>query len=83
MAELDVQPKRKSPWWIWILLALVISILIYFFRSCDNTESAATDSKDSVSQMIPASHPDWESVDFNSPSASFNDNRYKYLCPGK
>jgi ABC-type phosphate/phosphonate transport system permease subunit len=33
MAHLEVQRKRSSNWWIWILvLLIVLAVLYYFFR---------------------------------------------------
>ncbi|MBK0404631.1 BatA domain-containing protein [Adhaeribacter sp. BT258] len=31
MAELHVQPKRSNPWWLWLILALVVIGLLYYF----------------------------------------------------
>jgi len=73
MAELNVQPKRKSPWWIWVILALIILLLIYFFRGCDNTEQTVSNEADSTSQSVGATSPNWDSVDFNAPDATYEE----------
>lgn len=73
MAELDVQPKRKSPWWIWLILILLILLLIYFFRSCDNPEKTAYTETDSTSKITAVTTPNWDSVDFNAPDASYDE----------
>lgn len=73
MAELDVQPKSKSPWWIWLLLILVILGLIFFLRGCNNDETAATGDADSTANIEATTVPDWDNVDFNSPDASYEE----------
>lgn len=73
MAELNVQPKRKSPWWIWVIMLLLILLLIYFFRSCDNTKNAAVGAADTTAQIIAATGPNWETVDFDAPAATYEE----------
>ncbi|WP_262909348.1 hypothetical protein [Mucilaginibacter daejeonensis] len=42
MADLSVQPKRRTPWWLWIiLLVLTLAILIFFMRGCGNVAIGA------------------------------------------
>lgn len=36
MAELDVQPKSKSPWWIWLIVAIVVLGILFFFIGGNN-----------------------------------------------
>ncbi|WP_295772926.1 hypothetical protein [uncultured Mucilaginibacter sp.] len=48
MAELNVQPKRRTPWWLWlILLIITLCFLFFFMRGCGNQaglrEPAVTD----------------------------------------
>ena len=31
MAELNVQPKKRTPWWVWIILLIVALALLYIF----------------------------------------------------
>lgn len=32
MAQLDVQPKKSNPWWIWLaIVLLIIALLLYLF----------------------------------------------------
>ena len=73
MAELDVQPKRKSPWWIWVVLLLLVLLIIYFFRGCNDTENTASEVVDSPATIQSATSPNWESVDFNAPNASYEE----------
>ncbi len=45
MAELNVQPKSKSPWWIWLIVAIiVIGILFFFLNGNNENESVPPDS---------------------------------------
>ncbi len=80
MAQLDVQPKKSNPWWLWLLLALVaIVIILFLLKGCNHktaavatTDSAATKT-DTVSNAKPvaaATQPDFGAVDFNSPKTS-------------
>lgn len=73
MAELDVQPKRKSPWWIWLILVLLVLLLIYFFRGCNNSENTVATEVDSTSKIEAVTTPNWDSVDFNAPDASYEE----------
>lgn len=79
MADLNVQPKKKSilPW---ILLILgILALLFFLIKGCnksDNTEAAAaTDSVSSVAapatDTSTASNGDWNNVDFNAPAATY------------
>jgi outer membrane protein OmpA-like peptidoglycan-associated protein len=70
MAELDVQPKKSNPWWLWLLLALITLIILFFLvKGCNNktTEVSSTDTT-TTSQVIAVTQPAWDSVDFNSPA---------------
>ncbi|GGC05129.1 OmpA family protein [Dyadobacter sediminis] len=75
MAELDVQPKKKSPWWIWLILALVILALVFLFRSCGKDEVADTEvvTEDSTLKIEAVTVPNWDNIDFNSPNASYEE----------
>jgi drug/metabolite transporter (DMT)-like permease len=44
MAELNVQPKSKSPWWIWLIVAaIVLGILFFFLNGNNDNESVSPD----------------------------------------
>lgn len=61
MAELDVQPKSKSPWWIWLVVALIILAVLYFLLAGNNeNESDPYEDSDTtgVTGMI-TTDPDW------------------------
>jgi outer membrane protein OmpA-like peptidoglycan-associated protein len=75
MAELDVQPKKKSPWWIWLILALVILALIFLIRGCNKDEVADTEvvTEDSSAKIEAVTVPNWSNVDFDAPNASIEE----------
>ncbi len=78
MAELNVQPKKKSilPW---ILLLLgIIALLIFLVRGCNHTDSATTNSDSTTTAATrPAVANDtsnnWNDVDFNAPAATYGE----------
>lgn len=72
MAELDVQPKKKSPI-IWILVVIAILALLFFLaRGCGDSADRKTDTTD-TSEVIATTVMDWDSIDFNSPTASYEE----------
>jgi DMSO reductase anchor subunit len=44
MAHLEVQPKSRSHWWLWLLIAIVIIVIALFFlkRYYDQNEAVTT-----------------------------------------
>lgn len=82
MAQLDVQPKkRSSPWWIWLLVALaLIGIIIFLSRGCNRTVNDTTaTTRDSGSSAatgatgVTGAATDWNGINFNSPAASYDE----------
>jgi len=78
MAELDVQPKRNNPWWIWLLLALIALALIFFLtKGCnDNKDSNAVgDTTASTSDGTLTDSDDgwWNTVNFDAPAAAYSE----------
>ncbi len=72
MAELEVQPKKKSPI-IWILVIIAILALLFLLvRGCSNNSTTATDGADS-SKVIATTVADWDSIDFDAPAASYEE----------
>jgi outer membrane protein OmpA-like peptidoglycan-associated protein len=80
MAELDVRPKKGTPWWLWLLLLLILAALAYYFlkgrngatRSQTTTDSTVT--TDSSSTTSTRTTPGFNNVDFqNAPSASYDE----------
>ena len=35
MAQINVQPKRKSYWWLWLLLIFIAGAVIYYLTKND------------------------------------------------
>ncbi len=85
MADLDVQPKKKSNSWLWLLLLLILVLLIVFFaRSCNKngattgTSDSTTAKKDTgaaVATTTPSTTttPDWSDIDRNAPSVAYGE----------
>jgi len=70
MAHLEVEPKPSRPWWVWLLIALLlIALAALLFKKCSSETSGNRSdsiSSDSLETPIAATVPDWNSVDFNS-----------------
>src|SRR5688500_11405642 len=81
MADLDVQPKKSRPWWIWLLLALLALALIFFlFLSCnrtdDNADAVGTTMSDTTTTAAAdgtATDDGWGTVDFAAPAATYEE----------
>lgn len=59
MAELHVQEKRSKPWWLWLLLALVVIGVLYFLlrdkdATTDNNTEATTGTGATTALIFPA-----------------------------
>ena len=71
MADLDVQPKRSGPWWIWLLIVLfLIAVLFLFFKGCNSKKTAVATNDSTVTKTVAVTQPDWNQVDFNSAKAT-------------
>ena len=71
MAELDVQPKRSNPWWLWLLIALIaLVILLFLFKGCNTKTTTVTRSDSTSAKTVAVTQPDWNSVDFNAAKSS-------------
>jgi len=69
MADLDVQPKRPSPWWLWLIIALIALAVLFFLFKGRHSKTATvvtTDSTTTSTKTIAATQPDWSKVDFNA-----------------
>src|SRR3954453_5154888 len=81
MADLYVQPKRKTNWWIWLLLAIILIAVIYFLSKGRNKENSTvtnttqTDTSVSADPTLssPNGYNEWSNIDFNSPNANFSE----------
>jgi outer membrane protein OmpA-like peptidoglycan-associated protein len=71
MAQLDVQPKKSNPWWLWLLFALVaIAILLFLLKGCNSNTAEVATTDSTTTKVIAVTQPAWDSVDFNSPALS-------------
>jgi outer membrane protein OmpA-like peptidoglycan-associated protein len=81
MAELNVQPKKQKSWWPWLLALLgIIAIIFFLTRGSDKknentaapvatTDSSGMNSSNATSNsMVP-----WDSINFNTPYASYDE----------
>ncbi len=83
MAELNVQPKKKTSFLPWLLLLLGIAALLWFLlgRNRDNkdvatTTAATTPSTDTSTANGAAANTNaenWSNVDFNAPAANYDE----------
>lgn len=82
MANLDVQPKRKSSVFIWIIFAIIaIATAVLLYKGCNRTaplkiatnDTTATDTNKTDSTVIVTTQPDWNAIDFNIPKASLDE----------
>ena len=78
MAELDVQPKRQTARWPWILgVILLLALLLFLWRGCgnDNVVSTGADSTATV-RTTPGSGATgsaWDMIDFNAPATTYDE----------
>jgi len=77
MADLNVQPKKKSilPW---ILLILgILALLFFLLKGCNNKGTETTPGADTVTSASTDAQPqttngdNWGDVDFNAPAATY------------
>ncbi|MES2456191.1 MAG: OmpA family protein [Bacteroidota bacterium] len=72
MADIDVQPKKKSPV-LWIILFIVILALLFFLlRGCNNNNPTQTSEADSTN-VLATTVTDWDSIDFDAPATSYEE----------
>jgi len=78
MAHLEVKPKSGTPWWLWLLIAIIaIAILLFLLKGCGGKKTAATTDStitttdsSSAKPAVAVTTPDFSNVDFNSPKSS-------------
>jgi outer membrane protein OmpA-like peptidoglycan-associated protein len=81
MANLDVEPKKKSSILPWILGALALLLLLFFlFRGCNNNKNEAASTTDtttttssSAATAVTTADTSWGNVDFNAPKANYEE----------
>lgn len=78
MAELHVQPKKKSSILPWLLLLLGVAALIWYLTSrgkdevtTTNVDATAPVTNSSTSNNAAAS--DWSDIDFNAPAVNYDE----------
>ena len=65
MAELDVQPKSKSPWWIWLIVAIIVIGILSYFLSGNNENDTVppnTDSDTTDVMGMEKTDPTWNNI---------------------
>lgn len=73
MAQLNVQPKKKSPV-IWIVLFIIIlAILLFFLRGCYNTGKLSTDRVTDTTVSIAKTVTSLDSIDWNVPGTDYSE----------
>jgi len=82
MADLNVQPKKKTNILPWILLLLGVAALIWFLtRDRDDVDTtpvttdtvATTTTTTTNAAMADGTDADWNNVDFNAPAANYDE----------
>ncbi|HEX8313485.1 MAG TPA: OmpA family protein [Flavisolibacter sp.] len=83
MAELHVQPKKKTSFLPWLLLLLGVAALIWFLtrnkdqdRTAENattTAAPATNTTTNTSTSNNMARADWGDVDFNAPAVNYEE----------
>jgi outer membrane protein OmpA-like peptidoglycan-associated protein len=83
MAQLDVQPKQRSPIWIWIVVFIVVmGVLFMLLRGCNSAAPLKIDQADTTADdtvvtanttSAATTQPDWNAVDFTIPKASYEE----------
>ena len=80
MAQLDVQPKRKGPIWIWLIfIILALGVLFLLYKGCNRSAPLKVDQSDSLTTdtivtnptPVTTTQPNWSEVDFATPKASY------------
>lgn len=83
MADLNVQPKRNSNWWVWLLVAIILIALIYFLsKGCNKESTVATNTtQDTTTTQTdtaetfssPNGYNEWSNIDFNASDANYSE----------
>ena len=86
MAELNVQPKKKTSYLPWILLLLGAIVLIWFLtrNKDDNNRNIVSNSDTAITTATPATtlatgsaqetgNSDWNGIDFNTPPMDYEE----------
>jgi hypothetical protein len=74
MAHLEVKPKSKASWWLWLLLAIIALALILFFvkryysgeRANGSIPDTTVNSTAVQGNILATTVLDWNSIDVKS-----------------
>ena len=88
MADLDVQPKKKTSWLTWLIALIALLLLFLLLRSCNRTHTVAS-TANATTNIGPADTSanageaattvpvhgaaDWNNIDRNAPTASYSE----------
>jgi len=75
MAELNVQPKKRTNILPWLLLLAGIAALIWWLTRDKDREVATTPINDTMATRpaVNTTSTDWNGIDFNSPTLSYDE----------
>jgi len=76
MAHLEVRPKPSRPWWLWVLVVIILIALgAMVFKQCGTVQEehpsiAGNSASSEKHKAIAATGPDWDKVNFNATPTS-------------
>lgn len=79
MADLDVEPKKRSSIFPWLLLGLGLIALLFFLTRRTNeddtnrTVTTNTTTATSTTSHAASADQNWDRIDFNAPAANYNE----------
>lgn len=82
MAQLDVQPKKHSSTWLWIIFfVLAVGAAVLLYNGCNRTSPLRVDETDTTAQtgtkkdsnVIVTTQPDWNKIDLNIPKEDYDE----------
>jgi len=75
MAQLDVQPKKSNPWWLWLLAGIILLVLLlYFLRDRDDNAAPAIDTDTTaVSSVVTEGDDNWGMIDMDAAEANYDE----------
>ena len=74
MAQLDVQPKKSNPWWLWLLAGLILLVLIFYFLRDRNDTASTVDDKDTTAlSSVTEGDDNWGMIDMDAPETNYEE----------